>query len=77
MNLASIYSVPFWQSVYPDFEEHKEIFLDLIKKYRSENPTVYKSNVFGYQSPDTLQSVKKLRLFLTIFVIWDLKHPQI
>ena len=65
MNLIPIYSVPFWQSEYFDFEEHKEIFLDSIKTYKEQNPTtdkeISKSNIFGYQSSKTLpQEVPEL-----------------
>ena len=63
MNLMPIYSVPVWQSEYPDFEEHKEIFLTSIKEYKEQNPTkeTPRSNIAGYQSPDTLQGVEELR----------------
>ena len=63
MNLMPIYSVPLWQSEYPEFEEHKEIFLNAIRTYKEENPTkeTSGSNIAGYQSPDTLQSVVELR----------------
>jgi len=60
MNLMPIYSVPLWQSEYPEFEEHKEIFLNAIRTYKEENPSANRSNVAGYQSPDTLHSVKEL-----------------
>ena len=29
----SIYSVPMWQSEYPKFEEHKEVFFASVKEY--------------------------------------------
>jgi len=63
MNLLPIYSVPLWQSEYPEFEEHKEIFLSAIRTYKEENATkkTPKSNVAGYQSPDTLHHVGELR----------------
>jgi len=63
MNLMSIYSTPLWQSEYPEFEEHKEIFLTVAKKYKQQNSTreTSGSNVFGYQSPSTLQGVEELR----------------
>jgi len=66
MNLMSIYSVPLWQSEYPEFEEHKEIFLRAVKEYKEENPTreTAKSNVAGYQSPSTLHHVAELRPLL-------------
>ena len=31
MDLTSLYSVPLWNSEYPEFEEHKEIFLLRLK----------------------------------------------
>ena len=57
-----IYSVPLWNSEYPEFEEHKEIFLNAIRIYKDENPTkeTPRSNISGYQSPDTLQGVTEL-----------------
>jgi uncharacterized protein (TIGR02466 family) len=63
MNLVPIYSVPLWNSEYPEFEEHKEMFLEVVKEYKKENPTKEKSrsNIAGYQSPSTLQSVDELR----------------
>jgi len=63
MNLMPIYSVPLWQSEYPEFEEHKEIFLSAIRNYKEENPTkeTPRSNIAGYQSPSTLQGVEELR----------------
>ena len=61
MNLLPIYSVPMWQSEYPDFEEHKEIFLEAVKEYKKQNPTKESSsNIAGYQSPDTLHRVEEL-----------------
>ena len=62
MNLLSIYSVPLWQSEYPEFEEHKEDFLAVIRKFKEQNPTkeTSRSNIAGYQSPDTLHRVKSL-----------------
>jgi uncharacterized protein (TIGR02466 family) len=50
-----------WNSEYPEFEEHKEIFLNTIRTYKEQNPSVQKSNITGYQSPDTLQGVPELR----------------
>ena len=63
MNLTPIYSVPIWQSEYSEFEEHKEIFLTAVKEYKEKNPTkeTPRSNIFGYQSPSTLQGVEELR----------------
>jgi len=63
MNLMPIYSVPLWQSEYPEFEEHQELFLKVVKEYKEQNPTkeTPRSNIAGYQSPSTLQSVEELR----------------
>ena len=61
MNLMQIYSVPLWNSEYPEFEEHKEIFLNAVRTYKEENPSVQKSNITGYHSPETLQGVPELR----------------
>ena len=62
MNLMQIYSVPLWQSEYPDFKEHKEIFLNAVKEYKEKNlpRETQRSSVAGYQSPGTLQGVDKL-----------------
>lgn len=62
MNLLPIYSVPLWQSEYPDFEDHKDTFLTVVKDFQKENPSkeVRRSNVHGYQSPSTLQRVPEL-----------------
>ena len=61
MNLMPIYSVPLWQSEYPEFDEHKEIFLNVARTYKDQNPSVQKSNIAGYHSPETLQGVEELR----------------
>lgn len=62
MNLLSLFSVPIWQSEYPEFKEHKETFLSIVKEYKEKNPTkeTPRSNVAGYQSPNTLQNVAEL-----------------
>lgn len=64
MNLMPIYSVPFWQSEYPEFDEYKETFLNAVRTHKEENPSDNKSNVFGYQSPKTLQGVSELKPLL-------------
>ncbi len=58
-----MYSVPLWQSEYPEFEEHQELFLNAIRDYKDKNPSkeIPKSNVAGYQSPDTLHHVAELK----------------
>lgn len=60
MNLIPIYSVPFWQSDYPEIENNKELFLDAVRRYKEENPSINKSNIFGYHSPDNLHHVPEL-----------------
>ena len=61
MELMPIYSVPIWQSEYPEFEDHKEIFLSVIEDYKKENPAIMKSNIAGYHSPETLHGVEEFR----------------
>jgi|TARA_B100000085_G_scaffold164890_1_gene149910 uncharacterized protein (TIGR02466 family) len=63
MDLIPIYSIPLWQSEYPEFEEHKKIFLAAVKEYKKQTPTrePSASNVAGYQSPNTLHHVDELR----------------
>ena len=79
----SIYSVPLWQSEYPEFEEHKEIFLSSVKEYKEQNPTkeTPRSNIAGYQSPNTLQGVEELRplfeyICQILMKIWYLTHTE-
>jgi len=60
MNLMPIYSVPLWQSEFPDFEELQEQFLEAVYKYKEEVEGVTRSNFGGYQSPPTLHSVPEL-----------------
>ena len=63
MHLMPIYSVPLWQSEYPEFEESKETFLSAVKEYKEQNPSkeTSRSNIAGYQSPGTLQGIEDLR----------------
>ncbi len=61
MNLMPIYSVPLWQSEYPEFEDHKEIFLNVIRTYKDQTPSIKKSNISGYHSPETLHGVEEFR----------------
>lgn len=61
MNLISLYSIPIWQSEYPEFEENKELFLNIAEKYKQETPKKNLStNVHGYQSIETLHQVSEL-----------------
>jgi uncharacterized protein (TIGR02466 family) len=61
MNLMPIYSVPIWQTEYPEFEDHQKIFLNAIKNYKKKNPSISKSNISGYHSPETLHTVEEFR----------------
>jgi uncharacterized protein (TIGR02466 family) len=62
LELIGLFSVPFWQGEYPNFEEDKEMFLDVVKKFKEENKSVEPrvSNLNGYQSPPTLHHVEEL-----------------
>jgi uncharacterized protein (TIGR02466 family) len=63
MNLIPIYSTPIWQSEYPEFENHKETFLNAVNAYKQKN-TINENNspnIFGYKSPETLHQVEDLR----------------
>lgn len=61
MNLMPIYSVPLWQSEYPNFEEEKEIFLKTIYEYKDQNQSIQKSNIFGYHSPENFHQIEVFR----------------
>ncbi len=63
MNLTPIYSTPLWQTDYPHFEDEKEAFLKAVREYREKNPSIEtaRSNIAGYQSPNTLQHEESLR----------------
>lgn len=56
-----IYSVPLWQSEFPDFEKNKEVFLTTIQEFQKQNPSkeTPRSNVSGYQSPDTVHQISE------------------
>ena len=58
--MKDLFSVPIWQAEFPDFEKYKDIFLSSTRKYKEKNISVEKSNINGYQTPDTLQKVKEL-----------------
>jgi uncharacterized protein (TIGR02466 family) len=64
MTVLPIYSTPFWSSELPDFDEQKEAFLQAVRAFKENNPSVAKSNIAGYHSPDTLQGVPELRPLL-------------
>lgn len=58
MNLIQVYSIPLWESDFPSFEGEKKSFLDAAKEFQSKNESVNKNNIYGYQSPATLQQVE-------------------
>ena len=62
MELVHIFSTPVWISALPDFEEHKESFLNSVRNFKEKNPQgEQKSNISGYHSPSTLQKEEELR----------------
>lgn len=62
MNIIQVFSTPIWESSFPDFESHKEKFLDTVKAFRTNNPEgIQKSNIGGgYQSPMNLTNEAEL-----------------
>lgn len=55
MNVIQIYSTPLWESTYPNFNEHKQQFIDCVIAFKESNSDgVSKSNINGYQSPMAL-----------------------
>lgn len=56
MNLLHIYSTPFWEAYYPNFETDKENLLTCVRDFRSKNPeTSHQPHVSHmFQSPMTL-----------------------
>jgi uncharacterized protein (TIGR02466 family) len=61
MTTLSLYSVPFWQTTYPDFEEEKEKFLKVVQEYKQEHPEAQNiSNVGGYQTEKFIHSKEEL-----------------
>ena len=55
MNIIQIYSTPLWETAYPNFNDHKQQFLDCVTAFRASNPDgISKSNINGYQSPINL-----------------------
>lgn len=56
MNIVQVFSTPLWESNLPDFEVHRESFIDAARDFRKANSEgIHKSNLGGsYQSPMTL-----------------------
>jgi uncharacterized protein (TIGR02466 family) len=61
MNLIPIYSVPLWQSEYPEFDLQKEFLIYVIQRYKENTPSIQKSNNFGYHSEETVHNIEELR----------------
>lgn len=62
MQQIPLFTLPIWQSKMPFYDEqNKEKFLDILSKYKEENPNPYLRNgVNSYQSPGDLHSVEEL-----------------
>jgi uncharacterized protein (TIGR02466 family) len=56
MNIIQVFSTPLWEASLPDFDSHKEKFLETVKTFRANNPEgIKRSNLGGsYQSPMNL-----------------------
>jgi uncharacterized protein (TIGR02466 family) len=56
MNIVQIYSTPIWEASLPDFQDHRENFIQAVRDFKDLHPEgVNKSNIGGsYQSPMTL-----------------------
>ena len=61
MNLMPIYSVPLWQSEYPEFDLQKEFLIYVIQRYKENTSSIQKSNNFGYHSEETVHNIEELR----------------
>jgi uncharacterized protein (TIGR02466 family) len=55
MNIVQIFTTPIWESSYPEFNEHKDMFIEAANSFKEDHPEgVSKHNVNGYQSPMNL-----------------------
>lgn len=56
MNIIQVFSTPVWQSTLPNFQDHKEKFLQTVEEFRTKNPVsdIRSSAGNGYQSPKNL-----------------------
>lgn len=61
MSLMPIYSTPFWSAELSDFDSKKQEFLKAVRRFKANNPSITKSNISGYHSPETLQGEPELR----------------
>ena len=57
MDLNELFSIPFWDSEYPDFDNSQKQFTDALRKFREDNPSPTDR---GYQSPKALHKVEGL-----------------
>lgn len=62
MNMNQIFSIPLWESPFPDFEIHKTKFLETVNDFRLRNPenNIRSNFVGGYQSPINLTNEEDL-----------------
>lgn len=62
MKLDPLFSVPFWQDSYPEFNRDKKEFLDFVHSFRKQNPNGdAMSNLNGYQSNKSIESIKSIQ----------------
>ena len=57
MDLKELFSIPLWDSEYPDFDSRQKQFTDALREFRKNNPSVTNR---GYQSPKSLHKVQDL-----------------
>lgn len=67
MNLLSVYSIPIWQTEFPNFEDNKKNFLEKIFEYKEENKSILEVGNNSYESPKTLLQVKELEPLYSYF----------
>lgn len=67
MNILPIFSTPCWQTEFENFDERREDFINILKKYREDNPSVDLEKV-GYRSKYNLHETNEdLHDLLTFF----------
>lgn len=57
---SSLFTVPIWDDMLPDFEGLKDELITVLHNFRNKNDSIKQSNVNGYQSPKTLHTVEEL-----------------
>ena len=61
MNIASIFSVPIWESIVPEFDYNKENFIQCVNSIEKDYPNPdQKFYLNGYQSPRTVLTHEEL-----------------